>query len=537
VNRQITATVFLLLLIVTGFRILQLGADPPADFSWSGGYFADEGFWSHNARNVVLFGNPVQDDWDARAVSPVFARLQELSFRLFEPGFLQVRLVGLLSSLIIAFTAFALFRTQFDPQAAFLYAILASLNYPMMVLGRQGILDPFAASLCLAALFLALRNTTLSLFFSGVLFVTACATKYLMVYAVVPFAYVVWTSKRYWSFGAGLITTALIWVIFNYLPHRELLGAYSSYYASQQSWNLLDILKNIVTQPFYLYFAKTPAILCLANLCIWFFLSSAINFAPTKFREITRLEKMCFVWLIAGILFFALWRYRPFRYYTSLIPPMAAMAAFALIRLKDLSNGVKPFRSRIVIYFGALLPVAQILFVLFDRWGNWGIVPVELGIHSLDALLLIVLTATVIWSLSRGGKGLQYAACAFVAVLLLSDMRNYLTWMLKPEYNAMQISQDLAKRAPGGIITGQWAPELCLDNKLKVIPVWRDFVNSQNPFETFGITHVLQWKYSLGGEKFEEWYPADFQKFHFVTKYRIKNSDLMLYERSSEASK
>jgi 4-amino-4-deoxy-L-arabinose transferase-like glycosyltransferase len=523
VKRQVQATVFLLLFVVTGFRILQLGADPPADFSWSGGYFADEGFWSHNARNAVLFGGPVQDDWDARTVSPVFARLQEASFRLFGPGFLQVRLIALFSSLLIALAAFALFKTQLNAQVAFLYAVLVSLNYPMMVLGRQGILDPFAAALCLVGLVLAMRASTLSLFVAGALFVAACVTKYLMVYAIVPFIYVLWSSKRYWPFVAGTLVTALIWFFIHYLPNRELLSAYSAYYASQQSWELTAVLKNILTQPFYLYFIKTPAILCLANLGIWLFMAGLMNRAPTS-------VKLCFLWLIAGIIFFALWRYRPFRYYTSLIPPMAAIATFVLFRLNHLAT-LTPLKPRLLIYAGALLPILQAGFLLLDRYANWHIVPAELGIHPLDAILLIVLSAIVLWSILSGGNRVRYAAWAFVIVFFLSDMRNYLGWMLKPEYNAMAISRDLSQRAPNGIITGQWAPELCLNNQLRVIPVWRGFVNSDNPFQRFGITHVLQWQYTLGGEKFEEWYPNEFKNFQFVTKYRIKNSDLILYER------
>ena len=124
-----------------------------------------------------------------------------------------------------------------------------------------------------------------------------------------------------------------------------------------------------------------------------------------------------------------------------------------------------------------------------------------------------------------------WIAWGFVIVFLFSDFRNYSAWMLKPQFAALEISKDLQARAPHGVITGQWAPELCLGNDLRAIPVWRGFVNSHDPFRKFGITHVLQWKYPLGGEKFEEWYPEDFRNFRVVTKYRIKGSDLILYER------
>jgi 4-amino-4-deoxy-L-arabinose transferase-like glycosyltransferase len=459
-------------------------------------------------------------------VSPVFARIQQLIFALFGAGFTQVRLIGVISSLLIAAASFLFFRSQFDVQSSFFFSILVSMNYPMMVLGRQGILDPFAAAICILALVLAIRGSVLSSLIAGALFVICCVTKYLMIYAAVPFLFVVWNSKKQFPFLIGLGITGLFWLFLNYLPHEELFIAYNAYYASQQSWEIGTVLKNILLQPFYLYFVKSPAILCLGNLALWFWL--------VRFKTSGKLEKICFLWLLSGILFFALWNYRPFRYYTSLIPPLAAMAGFILLQFTDVSDTIRSTRFRSLIYLGIILPPLQLGIVLLDRIAKWNIVPEQLGIHSIDAVLLILLSGVLIWTLKGGGVRRKYLAWAFVAVFLLSDLRNYLSWMVKPEYAAVQISRDLENRAPHGVLTGQWAPELSLGNKLRAIPVWQGFVNSRKPFQRFGITHILQWQYPLGGEKFGQWYPDDFQHFHFVTKYRIKDSDLLLYERKRE---
>lgn len=117
--------IFCLILLTIGFRVVQLKADPPADFSWSGGYFADEGYWSHNARNEVLFGNPVMDEWDARVVSPLFAFLQRWIFQIFGVGLAQVRLVGLLSALLIAQKSFFLRSSLWGPRRLFGPLLLA----------------------------------------------------------------------------------------------------------------------------------------------------------------------------------------------------------------------------------------------------------------------------------------------------------------------------------------------------------------------------------------------------------------------------
>src|SRR5262249_4366576 len=111
----------------------------------------------------------------------------------------------------------------------------------------------------------------------------------------------------------------------------------------------------------------------------------------------------------------------------------------------------------------------------------------------------------------------------------------YLQWILNPQYNAVTISRDLQNRIGTGVLTGQWAPELCLENHLRAVPAWYGFVNSDRPFEKYGITHLLLWRYPLGDEteRFKQWYPQDFQKYKPVAEYTIKDSDLVLYERKS----
>ncbi|HSE42188.1 MAG TPA: hypothetical protein VLH08_15595, partial [Acidobacteriota bacterium] len=117
--------------------------------------------------------------------------------------------------------------------------------------------------------------------------------------------------------------------------------------------------------------------------------------------------------------------------------------------------------------------------------------------------------------------------------MIFSDGRNYLHWMIRPEYNAVEISKDLQQRIPDAVISGQWAPELVLENDLRAVPVWKDFVNSDRPFQRFGITHLLLWRYPLGDEleKFSEWYPDELKQFRPLHLYRIKNSDLLLLEK------
>jgi 4-amino-4-deoxy-L-arabinose transferase-like glycosyltransferase len=528
--RQNSQFLLILLLLTIGLRIIHLTADPPADFDWSGGYFADEGYWSHNARNTVLFGSAVQDDWDARIVTPIFARLQAFIFILTGVGLLPVRIIGLLSAAIIAAATFYLLRKYWDTGTAFYFAVVVSLNFPLLVLARQGIPDSFAAALAWAALGLLFIDFAPAAFCAGILLASAFITKYFMIYVLIPVALILlWKPISYkkliaFSMGASLAIAA--WLFLNYIPHKEAIESFNRFYSSQQSqqiWGFVPIIKNILTQPFFLYAVKTPAILFLGNLMIWY--------VAIRFREMGKMERGVWLWIVTGILFFAVWRYRPLRYYTSLIPPLAVLACYSILYREAVAQSFRYGRFRFLLWLGVAIPTGQIAFVLVDRLQGWHIVPDQLGIRTADAVIFILISITGTILLLRNKT--IWIPALLIAGMLLSDGRNYLQWMIMPDHSALEISHDLQKRIPNAVLAGQWAPELVLENRLRAVPVWKDFVNSNHPFQRFGITHLLLWRYPLGDEfvKFSQWYPDDMKKFLPVKQYRIKNSELILYQR------
>lgn len=531
--KQNSQFLLILLLLTIGLRIIHLTADPPADFDWSGGYFADEGYWSHNARNQVLFGSAVQDDWDARIVTPIFARLQGWIFILTGVGLLPVRIIGLISAAIIAAATFYLLRKYWDGGTAFYFAVVVSLNFPLLVLARQGIPDSFAAALAWGALCFLFIDFAPAAFCAGVLLASAFITKYFMIYVLIPVAFLLlWkpiTYKKLVAFSVGAASAIAAWLFLNYIPNQEIIQAYNRFYSSQQSqqiWGFVPIIKNILTQPFFLYAVKTPAILFLGNLMIWY--------VALRFREIGKMERGVWLWIVIGILFFAVWRYRPLRYYTSLIPPLAVLACYSIVYREALAQTFRYGRFRFLLWFGVAIPTAQIVFVLIDRLQGWHIVPDQLGIRTADAVIFILISIAGTIFLLRNKT--IWIPALLVAGMLLSDGRNYLQWMIYPDHSASEISHDLQNRIPNAVLAGQWAPELVLENRLRAVPVWKDFVNSNHPFERFGITHLLLWRYPLGDEfiKFSEWYPDDMKKFLPVKQYRIKNSELILYQRSDQ---
>ena len=361
--------------------------------------------------------------------------------------------------------------------------------------------------------------------------IAALITKYFMIYTFVPIAAVIliWNripGPRILAFGSGVLLALGLWYFWNVIPNGELISGFNKFYSSQQSqqtWGLIPVMKNIVLQPFYLYAVKTPAILFFGNIMLWYI--------AIRFREIKPAERAVWLWVVAGILFFALWRYRPLRYYTSLFPPLAVLACMAVIYRESLAQTFREAKYRSLLWIGAAIPVIQICFVLADRFFAWNQIPAQLGIRTFDAILFVLLSIAGLVCLMQ--QRTKWVPLLLFSGMLLSDGRNYVQWMIKPEYNALNISNDLQNRIPNAVIAGQWAPELVLENRLRAVPVWKDFVNSDNPFEEFGITHLLMWRYGLGDEltKFTEWYPDEMKNFRPLRSYRIKDSDLLLLEK------
>ncbi|MEA3369393.1 MAG: hypothetical protein U9Q24_03460, partial [Candidatus Ratteibacteria bacterium] len=81
-----TILIICLFILLLGFKVGHLAADPPTQLSWSGGLFGDEGAHAHNARNKILFGKWITDDWNPVFYNPFLTAGEYCSFRLLGVG-------------------------------------------------------------------------------------------------------------------------------------------------------------------------------------------------------------------------------------------------------------------------------------------------------------------------------------------------------------------------------------------------------------------------------------------------------------------
>ena len=75
-----------LILGLAALRLVHLQADPPTYLDLSGGSFADEGPWLHNARNQLKYGTLRTDGWNPMLLSPLTHLFGLASMSIFGVG-------------------------------------------------------------------------------------------------------------------------------------------------------------------------------------------------------------------------------------------------------------------------------------------------------------------------------------------------------------------------------------------------------------------------------------------------------------------
>ena len=93
-RRLIFACALILAALAVGLRVAALDSDPYARLCWSTGLLTDEGFYIHNARNLVLFGQERTDEFNNDLIMPTLHFVQVAVFKVLGVGSVQARSVS-----------------------------------------------------------------------------------------------------------------------------------------------------------------------------------------------------------------------------------------------------------------------------------------------------------------------------------------------------------------------------------------------------------------------------------------------------------
>jgi|GEM_PF-1804365 len=504
-------------------RIFDLRSDPPSDLSESGGYFADEGFWTHNARNEVLFGRAELDEWNNMYTSPLTHWPTLISFRLFGVGLIQARIFPVVCSLV----SVMLLLYGLPGYASVIAAVLFSISTICIHFGRLALLEAPVMLFLLASWILFIRkNVSMrDLFVSGFLAGCALGIKMSVWYFVPAAALTIAISppgdtriKPLIVFGAGVLSAGGLWLLL-LGPNIRYFLQYTAYYSSQQTpWfnNLSDNIRNPV---FFERFRTAP-------LAAGFMLFIAAGSLPAIWsKHSSRAVLLPTIWFASGLLYLTTLSYAPLRYYVPLIAPGIILIAMGVTSLFE-----GPIRFRLTIPGLILLFLFLWPFIwssavkLIPRLAWWS--SSRIGLSMIAVCVGIIM----VWNLGAYLFRSRLFSLGFIGTILIIhcaiQVNHFITWASNRNYDILSTSTELGSRFPGGIFTGQWAPVLCMENENQAIPVWPGFINESEPFQRYGITHGVIWERHW--DRFNEWYPQEFAAAYILDTLTIKDSPVLL---------
>lgn len=557
-RRVVLFIIVVVLLTATLFiRLYDIEADPPSDFSASGGYWADEGFWTHSARNRVLFGTWVMDGWNNMYVSPLLHWFTYGVFRQCGVSLMSARLVPIVLSLLGILVLVLTLARSHGPRVSLLVLLFLGCQYPYCIYNRIAIVETPATFFVIAGFCCLCFNRPLVLSGGGALLAAAVITKstlsFLFPAAVCSILIAEWLSpssaRGYWrrSFMklfflcAGAAGPLLAWWFFIVSPHREMLSGYNHYYRGMLLPSTIgEAIRNMVTQPFHIFFNRLPILMVLAHCALGMFI---IGMRDRRYRP-SHLEVHSMIFWVSGVVFLSFFSYRPFRYYVPLIPFMTISAALLIERLftsglTDLRNLVSDWPRKVLLASFIGFPLVINGFFLVDRvlledailgrlmkvWpvvGIWypGMV-IVLVTGFLLLLLLFVLPRVVD---DQHVFFLRMTAVIFIVGFMLVQGAGLIGWLGSPTHTVRDINRYLDRFPEEGAFTGQWAGALCLATSHRVIPVFTGFVNDDRPFERFCIRYALLWQEYGHTDMFFREYPEVSHDATHLEDFRVKNT-------------
>lgn len=141
----------LLLIPIVLLRVIYLDSDAYPRLSWSSALLTDEGFYIHNARNLVLFGHERTDDFNNALLMPLLHFIQVIVFRWAGVGAVQARSISIALSLMTLLVFFAALRRAFGTRVAWLGVLLLGLDPVFVLYNRLALMDtPACFPLCAA---------------------------------------------------------------------------------------------------------------------------------------------------------------------------------------------------------------------------------------------------------------------------------------------------------------------------------------------------------------------------------------------------
>jgi 4-amino-4-deoxy-L-arabinose transferase-like glycosyltransferase len=320
-----------------------VAADPAGGVTASTSPFTDEGFFTVNARNLVLFGHWSTDEWNLYLVNLPLSVLQAIWFAISGVGIVQARLVNIACvSMTAAAIVWAMRSATGRATAVFAGLAFASCGL-ILYYGRLVYLEDLVVLLlALGTLVLAAdeRLTVRWGVVSGLCYALAIATKASAAVEVAGvmaavILIVAWRDPdaRRWLVGAvaAMVVAGLVWLAVIWLPNRSAVSLDLRIWAPVRlSLSPVEAIKDAVrymltdNDKLFGFLLGPLVLLGGVGLAVVAVLHRRLS------RSQARLAMVSLGWIVFGFGVLLIVSYRPNRYVVPIVPPLAIAAALGL---------------------------------------------------------------------------------------------------------------------------------------------------------------------------------------------------------------
>ncbi len=150
------------IVLMVCLRLLWLDSDAYPRLSWSSALLTDEGFYIHNARNVILFGRARTDEFNNMLIMPLLHLAQVGVFTVLGVGVVQARLLSVASSLLALWLFYAVVLRLAGVTAARIGTLLLGLEHSFLLYNRLALMDSPALLPMMACLYAFVRASAIA---------------------------------------------------------------------------------------------------------------------------------------------------------------------------------------------------------------------------------------------------------------------------------------------------------------------------------------------------------------------------------------
>lgn len=525
----------LILALAAGLRLQHIKADPPSilpALSGSAGVYFDEGIYGHNARNKILFGQWITDEWNPLVYNAPLTAVYFLGFKLFGISIVTVKIINIVFGLLGILLFYAGLRAVAPAGRALALSGLFALDFYGVMYNRIGLLENFSTLCFLLSFYLFVRakGRTGWTFLLGLTVTLTALSKYLFVYFLIStlgaVGYQAWRRSNLRllaSFLAGGLAVGLPWLFGIYIPFRGTFNKIGS------GWGMLSLPQsfsqawdNLAQSPLSRYVQLLPAAALVLILFGALILAKFLrNRGADRMQD---LDLFLVLWIAGAVLSMGILNYRPLRYYLPLWPAVY-LAVSLLVRDRDWIR--KHGR-----WFWPLALLPALLFIRLFRYMT--IRPSAFFMFPLSLRILIVLSLAGIAGyfifsapfLKRYIEGLTLAVTLAASLFLYAD-----TFYRNPTYNLEAATRYLGTLPAGTVIMGQEALRLTLGTPCKALMTYENWFNDEDIFNRFHPTHLIV--LDKFGEMELGWikrkYPEIVPRLDPVHKFPVWNSTMTLY--------